>query len=236
MINSCFRSSIVALALAPIPVGAQVAQPSVSASVQSPASPVAPAKPSFVVGQPNAQVLRAGTAVPLRTLEELTTKGKRLKPGQRFNLETTEPVRLSNQTVIPAGSPAVGEVTSVRNKGMWGKSGNIEARVLYLRANGQQVRLSGSINDKGVTGTAGVVGAIALVPIAGFFTTGTSAVIANNTPVAAFLDEDLPIVFAEGAGPQPMTVPAAMPSAAPQATSGASIAPALIPAVVSSTK
>jgi|GEM_PF-3751969 len=64
--------------------------------------------------------------------------------------------------------------------------------------NDQQIRLSGTINDKGVTGTAGVVGAIALLPVAGFFTTGTSAVIPINTPITAFTDEDLPVTFAGG--------------------------------------
>ncbi|HWI87519.1 MAG TPA: hypothetical protein VNT42_14515, partial [Sphingomonas sp.] len=89
--------------------------------------------------------------------------------------------------------------TSVRNKGMWGKSGNIEARVLYLRSGDRQIRLSGTLNDKGVTGTGAVVGAVVLLPIAGFFMTGTSAHIPIGAPVKAFLDEDVPVTFADGA-------------------------------------
>jgi hypothetical protein len=96
-------------------------------------------------------------------------------------------------TVIPAGSPAEGEVTDVKFKGMWGKSGRIGARVLNARVGDRLIRLSGTFDDKGVTGTAGVVAAVALVPLAGFFVTGTSANIPAGSGIKAFLDEDLKI-------------------------------------------
>ena len=53
-------------------------------------------------------ILRVGTEVPLRLSEELTTKGKQLRVGQRFHLETAEPVLVQGVNVIPVGSPAVG--------------------------------------------------------------------------------------------------------------------------------
>lgn len=76
---------------------------------------------------------------------------------------------------------------------MWGKSGYIAVRVVSMRLGDRQVRLAGTFDDKGVTGTAGVVAAIAFVPVAGFFTTGTSAVIPAGSNVKAFLDEDLTV-------------------------------------------
>ena len=157
------------------------------------------AQQSVVVGAPAGNVLRAGTEVPMKMLEELTTLGKNLKVGQRFELETAAPISLNGRVVIPVGTHGTGEVTSVRNKGMWGKSGNIEARILYLRAGDRQIRLSGTLNDKGVTGTGAVVGAVVLLPVAGFFMTGTSAKIATGAPVKAFLDEDVPVTFADAA-------------------------------------
>lgn len=84
---------------------------------------VAPAAAPIVVGAPAQDVLRSGTNVSLKMSEGLTTKGKNLRVGQRFQLEVAEPVMVNGQIVIPAGSPATGEVTEVRNKGMWGKSG-----------------------------------------------------------------------------------------------------------------
>jgi hypothetical protein len=196
--------------------------PSVMAQVTTaPATPVA----TIVASPATGNILRAGAQVALKMAEPLTTEGKKLRVGQRVQLEVAEAVSLNGQIVIPAGSPVTGEVTDVRNKGMWGKSGHIIGRVLYVRANGNQIRLTGTFDDKGVTGTAGVVAAIALVPIAGFFTTGTSARIPLGAPVSAFLDEDVSVAFA-AAAPAPAAIPvAATPVAAP-VTPAAAPAPA----------
>lgn len=155
-------------------------------------------------------VLRAGTPVVLRLMEEVTTKKKSARVGQRFMMEVAEPVVVNSVTVIPNGTPAWGEITDVRNKGMWGKSGKLEARILYLRVNGRQIRLTGTFDDKGVTGTAGVVGAVAFVPIAGFFVTGTSAMLPKGGTVSGFIDEDVELSFTN-ATPAPLQVPAAAP-------------------------
>lgn len=161
-------------------------------------------------------VLRTGTTVPLRMLEGLTTQGKLLKVGYRFRMEVAEAVTLDGQTVIPAGSPAVGEVIDVRNKGMWGRSGRIGVRVLYADVNGRRIRLTGATDDKGITGTAGVVGAIVLVPVAGFFMTGTSARIPAGTPVNAFLDEDVTVQMAGGTQSAPIVVAPAVTASVAQ--------------------
>ena len=108
-------------------------------------------------------ILRVGTEVPLRLTQELTTKGKQLRVGDRFHLETSEPVMVQGVNVIPVGSPAVGEITDVRNKGMWGKSGHFSARILYVTVNGRQIRLSGAFDDKGVAGGVGAVAVSAIV-------------------------------------------------------------------------
>jgi hypothetical protein len=137
-------------------------------------------------------------------------------------MSVAEPVMVNGVTVVPVGTPAIGEVTDVRNKGMWGKSGHLAARLLYVTVNGRQIRLSGSFDDKGVTGTAGVVAAVAFVPIAGFFMTGTSAMVPAGSVVKAFIDEDVPLAMPVapqapmqvGAPAAPMTVPAQ--AAAPQ--------------------
>lgn len=136
-------------------------------------------------------ILRAGMEVPLTTREELTTKKKLLRVGQRFQMEVAANIERGGVVVIPAGTPAIGEITEVRNKGMWGKSGYVSARVISMRLGDRNVRLSGTFDDKGITGTGGVVAAVALVPIAGFFTTGTSAMIPIGSHVKSFLDEDL---------------------------------------------
>jgi len=152
----------------------------------------------LVVGAASAG-LQTGTPVTLRTTAELSTRSDALRVGQRVPLEVAEAVTLAGRTVIPAGSPAAGEITAVRKKGMWGKSGAIAARVLWVRVGDRQIRASGTFDDKGRTGSAGVAAAIAFVPVAGFFTTGTSAVVPAGATVTAVLDEDVPVQSAAAA-------------------------------------
>src|SRR4051812_13683643 len=196
------------------------------ASIQStaPQATVAPAAPvAAIISSSTQSVLRAGTEVPLRMEESLDSNNKALREGQQVRMSVASDVRLGNMVVIPAGSVATGEITDLRRKGMWGKSGRINARALNVRVGDRLIRLTGTFDDKGVTGTAGVVAAIAFVPIAGFFMTGTSAKIPSGGGVKAFLDEDLTIAV-----PQPApavavapVVQAAAPVLAPVATTSA---------------
>ena len=169
------------------------------AAAIAPAAPqtsLAPAAPqqATIVAPAGPAVLRAGAPVALRMLETINSNNKSLREGSRVRMEVAQDVMLGGKTVIPAGSVATAEVSEVRRKGMWGKSGRIEARVLNVRVGDRLIRLSGTFDDKGVTGTAGVVTAIALVPVAGFFVTGTSAQILAGSGVKAFLDEDLTVL------------------------------------------
>lgn len=172
------------------------AQASAPVATIQPATPavIAPAPSQAVILSPQGgTVLRAGTEVPLRIEESLDSNDKTLREGHQFRMTVANNVMLGTQVVIPAGSQAMGEITDLRRKGMWGKSGRITARVLYARVGERMIRLTGNFDDKGVTGTAGVVGAIVFVPIAGFFVTGTSAKMPAGSGVKAFLDEDLVI-------------------------------------------
>lgn len=96
--------------------------------------PAAPTAPLVVATGPAAHgsVLRTGAPVTLKMSETISTKGKKLEAGYLAHLEVLDPVLVDGVVVIPAGSPAIAEVTDVRNKGMWGKSGKINARMLYV--------------------------------------------------------------------------------------------------------
>ena len=144
-------------------------------------------------------VLHTGTAVQLEIREALTTEHKAMHVGQSVQMDVLQPVMLNGQVVIPGGSRAVGEIMTVRNKGMWGKSGDFTGRVSYVEANGRQIKLNGSFTDRGETGTGGVVAAVAFLPVAGFFVTGTSAHLPAGTHVTAFVAEEIAIDFAQPA-------------------------------------
>jgi hypothetical protein len=184
-----------------------------------------PSAAPLVLGGSAQPMLRTGTAVQLQLEELLTTKGKKLRVGQHFRLSVREPVTVDEHVVIPVGAPATGEIIAVRNKGMWGKSGHLTASLLYVSVQDRQIRLTGTFDDKGVTGTGGVVAAVALLPLAGFFTTGTSAKIEQGARIEGFVGEDVPLAFTDAAAPRPMSVPVAPPSDALPAESDAGAAP-----------
>jgi hypothetical protein len=161
-------------------------------------------------------ILRAGAPVPVVLSEFLTTKGKNLKVGQRVQLEVAQDVLLNGRVVIPARSPVDGVLTEVRNKGMWGKSGAIRLHINSVNINGTSIRLKGDMDTRGETGTAGVVGAIVVLPVAGFFVTGTSAEMPLNMAGRAFLDQDIALA--------PIPASVSVPPVAAQAAAGAAIA------------
>lgn len=190
---------------------------------QTPVNLIAPAPAPIMAIQPvnnGMAVLRTGTPVVLKLDEELTTKDKKLKINQHFQMEVAEDVLVEGVVVVPAGSPAIGEITEARNKGMWGKSGHFTAQVLYLSVNGRQIRMSGTIDSKG---TAGGIGAVAVSAIvfapAGFFISGTNAKLPIGTPVKGFINEDVQLSFAsQAAAPMQVAVPQPMPVAATPVT------------------
>ena len=161
-------------------------------------------------------MLRVGTEIPVRTRVELSTEHKALRSGQRFEIETSEPILLNGQVVIPVGTTGVGEVTDVSNKGMWGKSGHFGVQLLYLRMGDRQIRLTGKTDDKGKAGGAAAVAVSAIVFLpAGFFMTGTSARLPAGTAIKGFLGEDIPVSFAGNAAPAPLVVAAPTTAASP---------------------
>jgi hypothetical protein len=206
---AAFAQTVGAPASAPTPIAAPVAAPTV-VTPQSSTQNVA-----MVPQQPVGDVLRKGTPVPVALSQPLTTKGKTLKVGQPVRLEVAQDVLLNGRVAIPARSPVEGVLTHVRNKGMWGKSGAIRLDITSVDINGTKIRLTGAMDSRGETGTAGVVGAIVVLPVAGFFVTGTSAEMPLNMPGRAFLDQDIALAPAANLVPA-----AAAAEAAPTVASG----------------
>jgi hypothetical protein len=137
-------------------------------------------------------VLRHGTRVPMQTVKPLSSK--RALQGQRFDLEVREDVRVDGLLVIPKGARGVGEVSRVVTKGMMGKPGKLEVRVLFVEAGGRQIRLDGKASDKGASGAAPVVLLAPLIGLDAAFVTGKSAVIPAGSAIDGFVYQDLPLV------------------------------------------
>jgi hypothetical protein len=173
------------------PAAAQLSQPMMTAKIEA----------------ATGNGLKQGTEVRLVTVSELSSNRSRV--GERIDLEVQDAVLLGGYTVIPAGARAVGEITRRKDSGMWGKAGKLEFKPLHIKVGDRQIRLSATnaTADKGKAGTAGVIAAVAFLPVAGFFVKGTSAKIPARTAITAYLDEDVPVTFAPAA-PAGIVVPA----------------------------
>ncbi|HEX8571231.1 MAG TPA: hypothetical protein VF759_00615 [Allosphingosinicella sp.] len=137
-------------------------------------------------------VMSAGTRVPMRTVEPLSSK--RARQGQRFELEVSEDVRVDGLVAIPKGARGVGEVSRVVEKGLMGKPGKLQVRVMFVEVGGARIRLDGAAADRGESGAAPVALAAPLIGVSAAFFTGTSAKIAAGSPIDGFVYKDIPLV------------------------------------------
>lgn len=128
--------------------------------------------------------LPANSEVVLRMAEELTTKGGRAKVGQTFRLTVAYDVRVNGVTVIPMGTPAIGEVTMKTGRAVFGKSGKMDIELRSINLDGQRVEITGSYRQQGEGDTLAAVGAVVLAaPL--LVITGKSAVIPRGRELVA---------------------------------------------------
>jgi len=139
-----------------------------------------------------ALMLRADTPVPMATVERLSSK--RAHQGQRVDLEVTDDVLVDGQIVIRRGARAVGEVARVVEKGVFGKSGKLRIRAMFIDLGGSRIRLDGEARDRGKSGAAPVVGAAVLIGVSGAFISGTSAVLPAGSPIVGRVYQDVPLI------------------------------------------
>lgn len=160
-----------------------------SGAVQAQSTFTWAAPPSSANGQVFKYYLPMGTPLMLRTRTQVNTKEARL--GDRVYLEVAEAVTFQGQTVIPAGSPVIGEVATLQRNGHFGRKGKVAVRLIEVQTPSGPVRLSGDAYDEGVSGTAVSVGTILLVSALGLLVHGTSGNIPANATVKAHLAENM---------------------------------------------
>jgi hypothetical protein len=157
------------------------------------ASPISAAAQSVSVSEPLSTssvtirelVLPANTEIVLRTNDELSSKGGQIKAGHMFRLTVAYDIRVQGVTVIPSGTPAVGEVTMRTGKGVFGKSGKLEIELRHVELNGQRIAVNGKYRQEGEGNTLAAVGAVFFA--AGLmFVTGKSAVIPRGRELTAY--------------------------------------------------
>lgn len=153
-----------------------------------------------VVAQPRAEqpttVLPANTEVLLSTNQEVTTKGKRWAAGDTFDLSVVHDVMLDGYVVIPRGSRAVGEITWMTDKGMFGKSGKMDIELRYIEVNGQRIEITGTYRQEGEGNTVATVAGVVAAGVFAAFITGKSGRIPQGRELMAHTKADLPVKLA----------------------------------------
>lgn len=144
-------------------------------------------------------VLAAGTEVKLRLAQDLTTKGDALQENDTFIMTVSQDVRHEGFVVIPRGSRAVGRVTFLTSKGMFGKSGKMDIEVEYVEVAGRNIKLDGTYRQEGEGNTLATVGGVVLVGVFGGFITGKSARIPQGRELTAFVEEPVELAMPSSA-------------------------------------
>lgn len=113
-------------------------------------------------------LLPNGALVDIEIGEPVSSK--RHKRGETFALRLAEPLVVDGQTVLPAGTPGVGEIIHAAASGGGGKAGELLLAARYLEVDGRQVPLRGfRMGAAGKDNTQGaLVASFALGPFAQF--------------------------------------------------------------------
>jgi hypothetical protein len=144
--------------------------------------------------------LAAGTEIHLRLLEPVASHTH--KRGDRFKLEVAEPITVDQAVIVPAGSPATGEVVHAAKSGMSGKAGELILVARFLRVGEHEVKLRSFVAGNGENRLALATGLGMTLGLPALFVVGKNLVLPADTDVYAKVSADtsLPSVVGVGAG------------------------------------
>jgi hypothetical protein len=133
-------------------------------------------------------ILTCGTFVRLEFAAPVSSKTA--KVGERLTLRLTEDIKVGNTVIVPRGTLAGGHVTFVRRTAPGGIPGTLAYQLNALQVNGTSVPLW-LVEER--SGDPKVLGAQALIPVAGPFTLlrhGKDLELQPGMPVTAFIAAD----------------------------------------------
>lgn len=170
--------------------------------------------------------LPAGTEIPLKMTQTITTKGDSWKEGDQFNLVVAADIRLGDYIIIPQGTKAVGRITWLTSRGAFGKSGKMDIELEYLQLGNRRVNIDGTYRQEGSGATLATVGGVLAAGVFAGFITGKSGEIPQGRELTANLENNLPVSLPKGATITQSPVEAlAVPPVEAVRTSGASNEP-----------
>lgn len=175
-----------------------------------------PAPPPLPVAQPvgasavGRMTVPANTPITVRMNSELHTQ--RNREGETFYATVASDVVHNGYVVIPAGSRAIGRITWITQRGMFGKSGKMDISIDAVELGSMRIPTVGTFRQEGEGNTVATVGALVVVPVAGFFVNGRSGIIPAGRELQIHTNSNFDIAIAQ---PTPVTPPVASPVVAP---------------------
>ena len=209
-----FRAAALVLLLALTPPRAVATEPDAPAAASGPevlASAPEPAAPRRVVAP-------AGTELVFEMGASLSSKTS--QRGDRFPLRLAEPLRIDGQLLVPAGTPAMGEVVHADRARASGQAGEMILAARYLEWDGRQLPLKAFRAGVGKDRTSTSAGVILALGVAGYLVRGGELELTEGSLIAAKLRDpaDLP-ALPEPAMEEASALPAAIDApATPEAT------------------
>jgi hypothetical protein len=146
-------------------------------------------------------ILPEGMTIQLETRQEISSKSARV--GDPVDLAVAKAVTIGGVTILPAGSPATGEVTRVTDNGLLGRSGKLDIQVGKLKVGEQDVPVRGQRNARGKSGTLGAVGAgIVFLPLA-IIVRGKDVKLPAGTVFEVYVDREVQVPAAASGATDP---------------------------------
>jgi hypothetical protein len=173
------RKTIITVAAIVATVNPVLAQQSVPPAAAIPGQSEGPAAAAVgalapvTVDHAQQPLLSKGTLVRLMVLKEVNSRSA--KAGDRFVLRVDEEVKAGEKVLIPIGAKAWGEVVSADGTGGLGKSGRLNAKLLYVEVDGRKIPVDGERNTKARGAADRVVAGVLAFGIFGLLMKGNNA-------------------------------------------------------------
>jgi hypothetical protein len=153
-----------------------------------------PRPPALVAMAARKILIPAGTSMRFVTLVELDSRTAR--QGQRFAMRVEQDVIINGVVAIPRGTAAVGEIDSVSQKGMVGKSGSLAMKPLFVEYDGRRLYLDGVTRSDGPNSETAAAATAIVTSGLGLVITGKSARVPIGTSMPGWSRNDATVTLA----------------------------------------
>lgn len=154
-----------------------------------PAASAAAANPAPEMLRPSKRyLLKDGTEVKLKFANDLTSKSAVV--GDPVELVLDEDLKVDDAVIVAKGARALGTITNAKKSGAFGKGGELNMKLEYLKAGDTKIKLRGLHAKAGDDKVGATVALTVAFGVVGFLKHGKQAEVKAGTPLLAYVNED----------------------------------------------